>query len=287
MRSMKKFVIWLVEIIVGCAAFALGFDLFLEPNNINLGGLSGLAMIFVVMTRQGSIGWVTLFINVPLFLLGAKIIDRKFFFGSLVGAAALSVFMELFELLPPVQTEPLLGAIYGGLLCGGGGGLVFLAGASTGGSDIVARLLKKLMPNLSLGKLLMGFDGIVVVLTGIMFRNVSTMLYCGITLYVSSIVLDAVVYSFDYSKVALVVSPKHEEIATAICDKLDRGVTYLKGEGYYSGKDTKVILTAIKRQQLAELKELVTDIDPHAFVILQESHQVLGEGFAHYTGNDL
>lgn len=287
---MKKFAgwtIWFVEIVAGCALFALGFDLFLAPHNINAGGLSGIAMVFVHLTRWGSVGWVTLLANIPLFLIGAKSIGKKFFFGSLIGAVALSGWMEVFELIPAVQTEPLLGALYGGVICGAGSGLVFLAGASTGGSDIIVRLLKKRWRNVPIGKIVLGFDSAVVILTGITFRNLTSILYCGITLYVCSQVLDAVVYSFDYSKVAIIISEKYGQIAAGIGEKLDRGVTFLYGQGAYSGKDTKVILTAVKRQQLAELKELVAEIDPNAFVILQESHQVLGDGFVRYSRDAL
>ena len=125
------------------------------------------------------------------------------------------------------------------------------------------------------------------ILTGIAFQDVSNILYCAITLYLCSKVVDAVVYSFDYSKVAMIVSGKYEAIAKAIGDQLGRGVTYLYGQGSYSGRDTKVILTAVKKQQLADLKEIVVTIDPDAFVILQESHQVLGDGFARYTSDSL
>ena len=287
MKKYKAVAIWFVEIIVGCALFSLGFDLFLTPHNINAGGLSGIAMIFVHLTKLGSVGWVTLIANIPLFLIGWKSIGKKFFIGSVIGALALSGWMELFELLPSIPTEPVLGALYGGALCGAGGGLVFLAGASTGGSDIIVRLLKKKWRNVPIGKIVMGFDGVVVLLTGITFRNLTGILYCGITLYVCSQVVDAVVYSFDYSKVALIISDKYEEIAAAVGGKLDRGATYLYGQGAYSGKETKVVLTAVKRQQLADLKELVVSIDANAFIILQESHQVLGDGFIHYTEDSL
>jgi len=279
--------VWLAEIIFGCAAFALGFDMFLLPHDINAGGLSGLAMILVELIGWGSVGWVTLLANVPLFLLGGWKVGRKFFVGSVIGAVALSVWMEVFELLPPVSTEPMLGAIYGGVICGAGAGLVFLAGASTGGSDIIVRLLKMRWRNIPIGKIVLGFDGVVVILTALVFQDFSSLLYCGITLFLCSKVLDGVVYSFDYSKVALIISEQHEAIAAAVDEKLDRGATFLYGQGSYSGKNTKVVLTAVKRYQLAELKELVVEIDPNAFIILQDSHQVLGDGFSRYTKDAL
>lgn len=279
--------IWAVEIIVGCALFALGFDLFLEPCDINVGGLSGLAMVLVRLTKFGTVGVVTAMMNVPLFILGGKKIGKKFFIGSLLGSIACSAALDLFTLIPPIETEPLLGALYGGILAGAGQGVVLLAGASTGGTDILVRLVKLRCRNARIGMLTMSVDLAVAALTGIVFKDISRTLYSGVALFTASKIIDAVVYSFDYSKVAVIITPRYEDVAAAIVSKLDRGLTYLDGQGYYSGKDTKVILTAVKKQQLAELKELVTGIDPNAFIILQEAHQVLGVGFRRYSNDQL
>ena len=279
--------IWLLEILAGCAMFALGFDLFLDPNDINIGGVSGVAMVLVYVMKIGTVGLVSALLNVPLLLLGGKKIGARFLAGTLIGAAASSVMLDLFARIPTPEVEPLLAAVYGGLLAGAGLGLVFLAGASTGGSDILVRLLKRRWRNVPVGKITMATDLFVAVLTGVVFGDITKTLYSGVALFACSKVIDAVVYSFDYSKVALIITPKYSEVAAAIVDKLDRGVTYLEGQGYYSGRETRVILTAVKKQQLAELKELVTDIDPDAFVILQEAHQVLGDGFARYSADQL
>ena len=166
-------------------------------------------------------------------------------------------------------------------------GVVFVAGTSTGGSDILVRLLKPKYRNVPIGQITMCFDAVVVVLTGLVFRDVTKALYTGVTVFICGKVIDAVVYRFDYSKVALIISGEHERIARQIGVKLDRGATFLHGEGSYSGQQTKVILTAVKKQQLAELKELVTGIDPNAFIIVQEAHQVMGEGFSRYSRDSL
>jgi uncharacterized membrane-anchored protein YitT (DUF2179 family) len=212
---------------------------------------------------------------------------KKFFFGSLLGLGAITGAMELFTLLPIPECEPLLACIYGGSLAGLGLGLVIAVGASTGGSDIIVRLLKRKWRNVPIGTITMGFDVLVIVLTGIAFGDVRNSLYTGLTVFICGKVLDVVVYSFDYSKVALVISEKYEEISHQVMAKLERGVTLLHGEGGYSGNKKQVILTAVKRYQLAELKQLVVDIDPDAFVIVQEAHQVLGDGFARYTEDSL
>jgi uncharacterized membrane-anchored protein YitT (DUF2179 family) len=279
--------LWLAKIILGAAVFSLGFDLFLEPNALNAGGLTGLSMVLVHFIGIGSVGTITTLMNLPLFIWGGKRIGSKFFVGSLVGMLALSLTIDLFAFIPVPETEPLLACLYGGVICGAGLGLVFATGASTGGSDIVVRLLKLRFQNVPIGTITIIFDLVVALLTGIVFRDVSRALYSGVAIFVSGKIMDAVVYRFDYSKVALIISPYYEEIARAIAAKLDRGATFLNGEGSFSRKATKVVLTAVKRQQLAELKALVVEIDPNAFIIMQEAHQVLGDGFARYSKDAL
>ena len=276
-----------IKTAIGCALFALGFDLFLMPGGMNAGGLSGLAMILVHVTGLGTVGVVSALMNVPLFILGGMKIGKKFFLGSLMGMLFSSVFIDLFAALPVPQVEPMIGALYGGLVCGIGLGFVFAAGVSTGGSDIIVRLLKLKWRHVPIGVISMCFDACVAVLTGIVYREVSSALYTGIAIYITGKIIDMVVYSFDYSKVALIITKEYEQVAQVISDKLERGATYLYGEGTYSRKETKVVLTAVKKQQIAELKELVVNIDPDAFIIVQEAHQVLGDGFARHSEDAL
>ena len=287
MKKGLKTLTWFAKIIAGCALFGVGFAVFLEPNDLNAGGISGLAMMVVHLLRFGSVGTITMLMNLPLFIIGGIKVGRKFFAGSLIGMAASSVLLDAFALLPHPETEPLLATLYGGLLCGIGLGLVFSTGASTGGSDIIVRLLKLKYENVPIGTISIIFDGVVVILTGLVFWDVSKALYSGVTIFVCGQVIDAVVYRFDYSKVAMIISSEHERIAREIGQKLDRGATYLHGEGSYSGNEMKVILTVVKKQQVAELKRLVMEIDAKAFVVVQEAHQVLGEGFSHYSKDSL
>lgn len=274
-------------IALGCALFSLGFDLFLQPNQINVGGVSGIGQLLTHLTGFGSVALWSVLINVPLFLVSIRGVGKKFFVGSLCGMLLSNLFLSLFERIPAPVTEPLLATLYGGLLTGLGLGLVFVAGASTGGVDIVARLLRPSFPNFPIGRIMLAIDIVTVTLTGVVFGDINKALYSAVTLYVCSMVLDGVVYGLDYSVVALVISDQHQTICQEITSKLDRGITILRGQGYYSGQDKRVILCAIKKRQAAELKELVMGIDPAAFVILQEAHQVVGEGFKRYSKNDL
>ena len=281
---MLKSLFWIT---VGSAIFALGFDLFLVPNQIGAGGISGLAMVINAFIPVITVGAFSVVVNIPLFLAGYRFVGRKFFWGSLAGMLISSLLIDVFTAIPIIPTEPLLGAIFGGVFVGVGCGIVFMQGASTGGVDIAARLLKYKLKNLSIGKLMLLVDMSIAVITGIAFRDINKVLYCVVALFVSSEALDAVVYRFDYSYVAMIISDQDEKIRDEIDRQLDRGCTYLKGEGAYTGQQKNVIYCAIKRQQVAELKELVMGIDPKAFLVLQEAHQVLGEGFERYSRHRL
>lgn len=278
---------WLPMLLAGCAIFGIGFNLFLAPHSINAGGLSGLAQVFVHWTGLGSVGLVTALMNVPLFIAGGRRIGTRFFIGSFVGMIAMSVFIDLFAGVPVPETEPFIGSLYGGVFSGVSMGLIFMSGMSSGGSDIIVRLIKLRNRNFSVGSISLAFDTLVAILTGIAFGDFTKTLYAGITLYITSKIIDAVLYSFDYSKVAWIISPEYERISREINDQLGRGVTLLDGSGYYRREPTKIVLSAIKRQQVAELKDLVAAIDPDAFIILQEAHQVLGDGFIRYSKDAL
>ena len=287
MENIRQKYGWILNTLLGSFIFALGFDLFLSPNDLNPGGISGLAVIIVELLGIGSVGTLSILINLPLFALGGIKIGKRFFVGSLMGMVTSSVLIDLMANIPVPQNEPLLGALYGGVVCGAGLGMVFMAGTSTGGSDILVRLLKLRYRNVPIGQISMSFDLVVVVLTGLVFHDVTKALYTGVTVYICGKVIDAMVYRFDYTKVALIISKEYNEIARQVGIKLDRGATFLNGEGSYYGTPTKVVLVAIKRQQLADLKELVTRLDPNAFIIVQEAHQVLGDGFSRYSKDSL
>ncbi len=287
MKNKAQMIGAIVKSAIGCALFALGFNVFLIPHDLNAGGISGLSMIIVRLLNLGSIGLVTVLINLPLFVIGWWKLGRKFFFGSLFGMALSSLLIDVFTGLVPVETEPLIGAIYGGVACGFGLGMVFASGYSTGGSDIIVRLLKYKWQHVPIGVINTVFDVTVAALTGLIFNDLSKALYSFIAIFLTGQIIDAVVYRFDYSKVALIITKEYNAVAKEIGLRLDRGATFLHGEGTYSGIETRVVLTAVKKQQVADLKALVVEIDPNAFIIVQEAHQVLGDGFSRYSKDSL
>lgn len=287
MKKLLRPALELLELVAGCTLLALGFNIFLAPNELNAGGLSGLSMVLHHVLGFGSIGLFMVLMNIPLFIISGYKIGKKFFLGSLLGTVLSSVLFDLLAFIPAPETEPLIGAFYGGAVCGLGLGLAFLSGSSTGGSDIVVRLLRCRYQNVPIGTIGICFDASVAVIAAIAFGNFSIALYSGIACFVSGLVVDAVVYHFDYSKVAIIITKKHEEMAMQILSKLDRGATFLHGEGSYTREEMRVVLTAVKRHQVAELKALAMEVDPAAFVIVQDAHQVLGDGFSRYTKNGL
>lgn len=297
MNKALRFIRDMLLVALGSTIFAFSFSLFLEPNGLNCGGVSGFAMVLLEMIPiQGiTVGTLSILINIPLFLLGMMRLGKKFFFGSLLGMAFASLMIDVFDRIRIAEllnltwgrSDMMLSAICGGVISGLGLGMVFVVGASTGGSDILGRLLKRHLRNLPIGKIMLGMDVVVITLTGIAFGDVRNILYCAVTLFISSKLIDVVVYSMDYSKVAWIISDQYEAIAKKIDTDLGRGVTLMQSQGYFARKDKSVLLCAIKRKQVAELKELVDTVDSSAFVILQDAHQVLGDGFKRYNKNDL
>lgn len=291
MKKLWNQIGWVFMTIVGSFIFGAGYAIFLGPNNLNAGGISGLSAIIVQFVNSDgaipllSVGMLTICINLPLFAIGGVKIGKRFFFGSLLGLGLSSMVMDY---LPMALTlEPLLAALYGGVVTGFGLGLVFMSGTSTGGSDIVVRLVKLKARNTNIGVIAMAFDVFVVALTGLVFKNIENALYTGITAFLCSKVIDMVVYGFDNTKTAMIITKEHEQVAYQIGKQLGRGATYLYSQGTYSLKDGKVVLVAVYPRQVAELKELVVGIDPNAFIILQEAHQVLGDGFAKHSKDSL
>lgn len=282
---------WIFTTILGSAIFGASYGLFLSPSGLNAGGISGLAAVIVQLVNPAgnipflSVGVLTILINLPLFAIAGRRIGKRFFFGSLLGMLVSSVVMDYFPFA--LEVDPLMAALYGGAMAGFGVGLVFLSGTSTGGADIVVRLVKLKARNMNIGQIAICFDAIVVALTGLVFGDISNALYTGVSVFLVGKMLDMVVYGFDNSKVAWIITRAHERIVREIDEKLGRGATYLYAQGTYSRKDTKVVLVAISPKQVAELKDLVISVDPDAFIIMQEAHQVLGDGFARHEKDGL
>jgi len=274
-------------ITLGSVIFALAFDWFFEPNQIGMGGLTGLAQVINVLLPWASVGILVAVLNVPLFLLGWKLIGRHLLVSSLFSMLVSSLAIDGIALLykfPGMDT--MLACLVGGAMMGAGVGLVFSQGSTTGGTDVVARLLKLKFPWLPMGKLVLIPDFVVLALVAVVFGSVKAALYGLVALFVSTVVIDKMLYGLDESKVAYIISDSWHKTADAILAR-DRGVTILSASGAYTGDEKHVLLVAFKQREIVEIKRIVHETDPCAFLIVCNAHDVLGEGFGEYKKEDL
>lgn len=280
MKYRLKVAINYLLILIGAALMGLSIVLFLSPNKIAAGGVSGLAVVINHLFNI-PIGLIMLVFNIPLFLIGLKVLGKRFGIRTLFGMITFSLFTDLFNSvlhLPAVTENPLLASLYGGLLLGIGLGIVFKANGSTGGSDIVAQIFSQ-RRIMTAGNTFILIDFLVISFAGFCFKGVEYALWGFIALYISSKVIDVIIAGLGYAKATLIISDKSEEIKDLIFEKMNRGVTFLKGEGAYSRKGRDVILCIVSRREVSKLSEIVKSTDPDAFLIIQEVHQVLGKGF--------
>lgn len=292
-KGLKDY-IW---IIVGSFLTAVAINVFLVPYKIAPGGVSGVAtVVFYLSNGKFPVGITMLILNVPLFILGMRFIGGKFILRTLLSTILLSVFIDTLEpyteffvrtFLGRLEHSPsvpdlLLYSIFGGFLTGLGLGMVFKFNATTGGSDLAARIVNHFIPNFTMGQLILFIDTSVIVFAAVSFNSFLLALYAIVTLYISSKVIDAVLEGVNFAKAVFVISDKPDEISNIILRDLDRGVTSLRGTGMYTGNDKQVLLCVVQRGQLSLLKEIVKGVDARAFVILTDIREVLGEGFKTY-----
>ena len=267
---------WL-QIVIGCVIGAAAYPTFLDPGKIAPGGLTGVAMILKHLWGW-DIGITSLILNVPLFIIGYKAMGRVFAFRSLV-ATILFSFMIDFLPLREIPVEPILGTLYGGILLGIGLGLILRGGATTGGTDMCARLVHKYLPFLSVGMFLFLIDCVVVIAAWI-FIGSSEALYALICIFVSGKAVDMVMLGLSSNKACFVITDAWEQVSSRIMNEMERGVTQLTAKGAYTGKDRPVVLCVLPPQEVARLKEIVRKEDERAFMFVTEAHEALGEGFS-------
>jgi len=279
-KKIKKVVDY-ISITAGTALIALSIYLFLSPNIIAPGGVTGLAVVIKKVLGY-KIFITNLVINIPLFLIGVFILGRDSGAKTAFGTLSLSFFLLYFETNFPgvfATNDILLASIFGGVLSGVGIGLVFRSGGTTGGTDLLGAIMNNYIPFISVPKLMMIFDLMVVVIAGVVNRSVETSLYSIITLYLIVKVADFVIEGLDYTKMFYIISAKPEEISAKLINELGRGVTSLKGKGKYTDTDKEVLLCVVYRGQMVKAKEIIYEIDHNAFVMISTTHEVLGEGF--------
>lgn len=274
-------------ITLACVLYALGFNWFFMPNQIAYGGVTGIAQIIHALLGRPSIGLLIIVMNLPLFLAGWRLLGRRLVVMSLFAMALSSVLIDLLAALYAFPTmEPLLASIYGGVFIGASLGIIFAQDATTGGTDIAARLVRRRLSWLPMGRIMLMLDLVVIVGAALVFRQLNSALYGLVSLYISSLVMDGMLYGSDPAKVAYIISERHDAIAAEIGSRINRGVTILHGEGAWSGAEKRVLLCAVKVRQMPALKRTVKELDPDAFLIVCDAHEVLGDGFGSHHSND-
>ncbi|MCI1955483.1 MAG: YitT family protein [Oscillospiraceae bacterium] len=265
----------------GSVLLALSITMFTAPNHIAPGGISGVSTMINYLTGW-PIGTLSLLLNVPIFLWAFVEIGYKEVAKSLVATVLSSVTIDLLALVvQPYQGNPILASIFGGVLQGIALGMVFMRNATTGGTDMVARLLGRHVRFVSIGKLMLCVDGIVVIVSAFVYRSMENALYAIITIFVCSRLIDTILYGTDAGtgKVLFIVSSQSREIAHKILSSVDRGVTVLQSRGAYSGREGEVLLCAVRRYEVVKVKDIIHSVDPGAFLIVGEAVEITGEGF--------
>ena len=273
-------------IILGTGIMATGIQCIYDPIGLVTGGFTGLAIIVksvsAVFVDGGIPLWLTnVMLNVPVFLYAYIRMGRKYIGRTAFGTVMLSVWLYLIPSIDLTEGDFLLAALFGGVFCGGGMGLILRGNATTGGTDLVASLIQQRLRHYSVVQIMFVLDGLIV-LAGMFIFGIHPTLYAIVAIFVTTKVGDAVLEGFKYSKAAYIITDSYEEVAEVLMRDLDRGMTGLMAKGMYTGRDKCVLYCVVSRKQIVTLKELVVGIDPNAFVIVSDVHEVLGEGFQEY-----
>ncbi len=269
------------QIILGCVIGAAAYPLFLDPGKIAPGGLTGVAMILKHLFGW-EIGITSLLLNIPLFLVGYKAMGRVFVFRSLCATVLFSFAIDLLK-LPEMNFDPMLSAIIGGVLLGIGLGFILRGGATTGGTDMAARMVHRKLPFLSVGMFLFLIDCMVVLAAAVTIGGAEA-LYALICIYVSSKAIDMVMLGLSKNKACFIMTARWAEVSARIMSEMERGVTQLSARGAYTGNERPVVLCVLSPQEVARLKDIVHEADETAFMFITEAHEALGEGFSRLQG---
>lgn len=267
--------------VIGCALYAVSVTCFSAPNNIVLGGVTGVATVINYLVPALPIGALFLLLNIPILIFGARKLGGSFLAKTIFCTVLSSVMIDLSALfLPAVRPgDQLLAALYAGVLSGLGMALIFLRGGTTGGVDVMARLINRKYPYFSIGRAFLAMDAAVVLAAAFVYGEVNAALYSVVTIFASSKMIDAVLYSSEKGETLMIVSKKGDEISHEIGDHIRRGATFLHAEGAYSHEKRKVLLCAARPQEVFRINHIVKNTDPNAFIIISEASQVIGEGF--------
>ena len=278
-HSAKEIVREWAYIVGGAACYAVGYCFFFYPNSVVPGGVTGVSTIVNFLTGA-PVGVLSIVLNIPLFAFAWRHFGLRFMLMSGAGMALTYIFIDGFNLLGFAAThDPLLACTIGAALNGTGLGLVYRSGATTGGTDIIAKVLRQKYPYINFGTFIMALNVVIISAYALIFRRLDAAFYAVIAMFVVSRAIDTVLYGLDTSKVCYLISNKSAELDEAITATMHRGVTKLRGEGGYTGEEREVLMCVIKKRQITDIRKLVKAIDPNAFFIVTDSKDVFGNGF--------
>ncbi|MBQ7108534.1 MAG: YitT family protein, partial [Clostridia bacterium] len=277
--SVKRNIIDYIFFLLGSALYAFGFDFFIEPNNISPGGLTGIAAIvnYLLLLPTGAVFFL---LNIPVLLLGLKKLGKGVIIKTLFVITVTSVFIDAFNLfLPEFKGERLLAAIFGGALSGLGLSLVLLKGATTGGVDIIAVVLKQKYPYLKIGRLVLILDSIVIALAAICYREIESALFAAVAIFISGQIIDTMLYGSDKGRLIFIVTNKGAQVSSAIAQNVNRGVTVLESYGAFENKKSQTLMCALKVNEVDLAIKTVSQSDPGAFTVVTVTGGIFGRGF--------
>lgn len=279
--NFKNFIKESIGMIVGCILISVALNMFFSPHTIAPGGLSGLSVVLSKVSGL-SVSAIMLIMGIPLIFFSIKILGTKNAIKTLIGMLLLSLCISLTSSLSQVSVtdDVLLAAITGAILLGLGLGVVFSVDGSTGGTDLIALMINKAIPSIPLSKCLVCIDGLVVMSSGIVNKNLETALYSAISLYVIVKMIDFIISGFHYSKCFIIITNEEEKLKEAIVNDIKRGITILDGRGGYTDSSKSVLIVAVNKKQEVHMKKLIKNVDKNAFIIVSKAHEVFGEGFS-------
>ena len=278
LRFPKEELLNYLLVTLGALVFSLGQLYFIKPLHIPMGGISGIALVKNFLWNL-PIGVLTIVMNLPLFFLGWRTLGREFFFKTVYATVVSSIFLDaLANIVPAFDGEMLLAALYGGVVMGAGFGLLFRAGGTSGGMDIVAKWINK-QKDIPIGTTNLISNAVVIVASALIYGNLDSALYAMITSYISSMVIDKMVYGVDVQKSAMIITSKPKEVAGAVMEELHRGCTGMEGTGMYTGDKRTVLICAVRRHETGTLKRLILEHDEHAFMMISNISEVFGHNF--------
>ena len=274
----KRLFIEILGTIVGAFIMAVSVSLFLLPNKLSSGGISGVATIIYYLFNI-PMGISIIIINIPLFLMSILKIGKNFFVKSLIGTVSLSVFIDELDKIPPATTDKFLACIYGGILMGVGTAIILKAHSSTGGTDLISYIAKAYKPTIKFGEIIIILDIAIVTLNIIFLKELEIGLYSTIAIYLLGKIIDVLFEGVNFTKLIYIVSDKSEEISKEIGASIRRGTTGMHGKGMYTNEEKLILMCAVTRKDLANTLQIIKKIDKHSFVIVTNSREVLGLGF--------